>query len=112
MSSLAQTPCIEWAPFRLKPGVSEEALLHASGALQRDFVARQPGFVRRELLRGPGGQWVDLVVWKSRESALAIMDAVAASPACHAYFALMDGADHADPGAGVTHFERVREYAG
>lgn len=104
------TPCIEWAPFRLKPGVTDDVLLRASAALQDDFVARQPGFVRRELLRGPDGQWVDLVVWESREAALAIMDAVAASPVCSAYFALMEGAEHADPGAGVTHFERVRHY--
>lgn len=107
---MSSQPCIEYAPFRLKPGVSEETLLAASHALQQDFVARQPGFVRRDLLRGPDGQWVDLVEWQSREAALAIMDAVAASPACHAYFALMEGADHADPGSGVTHFERVRQY--
>jgi hypothetical protein len=103
-------PCVEWAPFRLKAGVPDEALLRASTALQENFVARQPGFVRRELLRGPDGQWADLVVWQSREAALAIMDAVAASPACSAYFALMEGADHADPGAGVMHFECVRHY--
>ena len=104
------TVVIEWAPFRLAAGVSEAALLDASEALQRDFLQHQPGFLGRELLRGPDGQWADLVVWESRAAAERIMPAMGASPACHAYFALMQGASTADPGAGVLHLERVRRY--
>ena len=35
---------LEWAPFRLKPGVDEATLLESSERLQRDFLARQEGF--------------------------------------------------------------------
>lgn len=101
---------IEWAPFRLADGVSEAALLEASEALQREFLQHQPGFLRRELLRGTDGEWVDLVAWKDRQSADAVMDAVRTSGVCHAYFRLMAGGDTMDPGEGVLHVQRVRVY--
>lgn len=99
---------VEWAPFRLRPGVSEAALLDASEALQRDFLARQEGFIRRHLLRGTDGQWADLVYWRDEVAANAVMAAVADSPVCHAYFQLMEGP--ADPAHGVLHLHRVRSY--
>ena len=101
---------VEWAPFRVKAGVDDATLLDASEALQRDFLASQPGFVKRELLRGADGQWVDLVYWRDEASANAIMSAIADSAACQAYFHLMEGADSADPAAGVLHLHRVRSY--
>lgn len=106
----AATVVIEWAPFRLQSGVDEAALLRASEALQHDFLAHQPGFIRRELLRGGNAEWVDLVYWASEEAANIAMKAAAESPVCYEYFHLMD-AEHADPGAGVLHFRRVMTYA-
>jgi hypothetical protein len=100
---------IEWAPFTLKPGVTETALLAASEELQRDFLARQSGFLRRELMRD-GAQWTDLVYWDSRDALQQAMLAVAASPACQRYFALMAGADHANAGDGVTVLEVRASY--
>ena len=101
---------IEWAPFRPRPGVTEEAILAASEVLQRDFLGRQPGFRRRELLRAADGAWVDLVEWADEASAHAIVAEIAASPACQAYVHLMEGADTMDPAAGVLHLRRVRTW--
>jgi hypothetical protein len=101
---------IELAPFRLKPGVTDEALARASEDLQRDFLASQPGFLRRELLRGRDGEWMDLVHWTDDASASAVMGAIAGSPVCHRYFALMADADTGDPAAGVKHFHAFRTY--
>jgi hypothetical protein len=97
---------IEWAPFRLLPGTTEQTLLDAADAIQRDFLASQPGLVRRELLRGKDGQWVDLLHWQDDEAARAAMARAAESPVCHRYFALMG----AEAGEGVLHLTRVREY--
>ena len=108
--SATTTGVVEWAPFRLKAGVAEATLLRASKALQRDFLASQPGFVKRELLRGTDGQWVDLVYWRDEASAKAVMPAIADSAACQAYFHLMEGMDSADASAGVLHLHRVRSY--
>jgi hypothetical protein len=107
----ATGPVIEWAPFRLADGVTEHELLVASETLQRDFVERQPGFIRRELLRGPDGDWVDLVHWEDEAAAQAVFSAAMESPVCAEYFRLMVMPETGDPGAGVLHLHRVREYA-
>ena len=56
---------LEWAPFRLRSGVDEAALLESSERLQRDFLAYQEGFVRRELIKGAEGSYIDLIWWSS-----------------------------------------------
>jgi hypothetical protein len=109
-SPTAAGAIVEWAPFRVRAGVDDATVLAASEALQRDFLASQPGFVSRELLRGADGQWVDLVYWRDEESANAVIPAIARSSACQAYFHLMEGADSADPAAGVLHLRRIRSY--
>ena len=101
---------IEWAPFRLAAHATEAQLLAASDALQREFLVRQPGFVRRELLKGADGQWADFVVWRDGAAATAAMQAVAASPVCLAYFHLMEGGDDMSAETGVQHLRRVRTY--
>lgn len=103
------TECLEWAPFTLRGGVSEGALLQASDALQKDFLEKQPGFVRRQLVRAGDRQYVDLVWWSSAEAASTAMAKAADSSACGLYFECMD-ADHANAGAGVTLYEQVRYY--
>jgi len=103
---------VEWAPFALVEGATEDQLLEASHDLQLDFLAAQPGFVRRELLRGPDGAWSDLVYWESQDAALNAANAAAISPVCYRYFQLMKGADHADPGDGVQHFALRESYGG
>lgn len=102
---------VEWAPFQLASGVSEEQLLQASRELQEGFLAKQPGFVRRDLLRARDGGWIDVVYWADREAAEAAMKAAMESTTCHAYFKVMAGVDHAAPDAGVLLFERVATYA-
>jgi hypothetical protein len=88
--------------------VSEAALLEASDALQRDFLALQPGFVRRELLRGAGGMWSDLVIWRDEQTVMAAMTAAEQSATCLRYFSLLEGPS--DAGTGVQILSRVRRY--
>ena len=99
---------VEWAPFQPAANVSEEQLLAASRVLQESFLSKQPGFVRRELLRGRNGDWVDLVYWADRKAADDAMKAAAESPTCLSYFHLMAGSPNAT--SGVLHFDRVTSY--
>lgn len=101
---------VEWAPFAVKSDVDDVELIAASEALQNDFLLRQRGFIRRELLKGQNEQWVDLAFWESRDAADQAVRNAAESPACFQYFQLMADADHDDPGAGVLHFKRIREH--
>ena len=102
---------VEWAPFQLADGAKEAALLRASEVVQREFLSKQPGFIRRELLRGRGNQWVDLVYWTNMEDAKRAMENAAQSAACGAYFELMVAADPSDPSAGVHHFDQLASYS-
>jgi hypothetical protein len=101
---------VEWAPFQTALGVSEAQLLAASRSLQEAFLAKQRGFLRRDLLRGKEGSYVDIVYWVDRDAAQAAMKAAAESPVCHAYIQLMAGADHENPEDAVLHFDRVACY--
>lgn len=103
---------VEYAPFTLAQGVSEEALLAASQRLEQEMLARMPGYRGRVLVRKSPREWADLVFWEDQAAADRVMALVAESPACAGYFALMDMAGASDPGAGVTHFTAVRTYGG
>lgn len=105
-----KTPVIEWAPFELKEGIDEAVLLEASEALQDEFLSKQPGFIRRELLRGEGRTWVDLVYWENGSAIEEAMKNVAGSPVCYRYFQLMVGANHDEPESGVSLFQLIRSY--
>lgn len=97
---------IEWAPFKIRPGTDEATLLREAEALQQEFIAKQEGFLRRELLKGADGEWIDLLYWTSAEAAHAAMRAAETSPVCQRYFQLLD-----DPAAGVAHYAVVRSFA-
>ena len=62
-----------------------------------DFLAAQPGLLRRELVRQSDQDFVDMVHWRSAADAEAIMDKIADSPACFAVIAMLAGVgDHKD----------------
>jgi hypothetical protein len=60
---------IEVVRFKTKAGVSEDALLAASRIGTREFFAKQPGFLNREMARSREGEWVDIVHWQSMQAA-------------------------------------------
>jgi hypothetical protein len=103
------TTVIEWAPFKVKPGIDEKTLLKLSEQLQSDFLAGQKGYRKRALAKGKDGEYVDIIWWDSLTDAEAAMKHVADSPACNAYFAAMDF-DPNDPAAHPLHFRVVQAY--
>jgi hypothetical protein len=100
---------LEWSPFRLKQGTDEATLLQVSERLQRDFLANQDGFVRRELIKGAEGAYTDLVWWDSFAASQAAMRKAACSPAVKAYLAVMDFSA-GDPRDAVSLFGLVGAY--
>jgi hypothetical protein len=101
---------LEFAPFDLADGISETELLDASEALQSEFLDRQDGFLKRELVRRDERHWVDIVYWRDKEAVERAMKNAEESPVCFRYFQLMIGADHDQPGSGVLLLEQVRSY--
>ena len=87
---MTQSLIIEIASFKLRPDVSAAAFLAAAEAMAPDLRA-VPGFVRRELLRGDEGLWVDVIHWRSLAEALAAMDIMMTQPSAGPFVAAMDG---------------------
>jgi hypothetical protein len=102
-------PTIEMATIRLRADRTEADLIVASDAFHRDFLNAQPGFLRRELLRGADGAYLDLAHWRSVDDANAMMEKAADSPACDAYFAVME-IDAADRAAGVSLYTQLAAF--
>jgi hypothetical protein len=101
------TEIVELAEIRLAPGKTESDLIAASDVFQERFLRHQPGFLRRDLLRGKG-VWYDLVVWRDQASADAIMAAAMQSADCMAYFGVMQMQE--DMTQGVRHMQRLASY--
>lgn len=101
---------VEWAPFETGEGVDEAALIAASDEFQKNFVSQQPGFIKRELLKGADGHWVDLIYWQSKHDAEQVMQSAGDNEAVRKFFQLMKAADPENPGQGVSHFEHKKTY--
>jgi Antibiotic biosynthesis monooxygenase len=101
-------PVVETARIALAPGRTEADLIAASATFQ-SFLDGQPGFLSRELLKAADGSYLDLVHWQDHAAAEAMMQDAMTSPACQAYFAVMD-MSAADPTAGVAHFDMLARY--
>lgn len=101
---------LEWAPFTVKEGITEQQLLEASKALQTDFLEKQSGFIRRELLVQSNRSYIHMVLWENMESARGVMDKVKESEACSKYFGLMEEVDTAQPEQDVLHYQMYARY--
>ncbi len=99
---------IEIANITLAPGKTEKDLVQASNTFQT-FLSGQPGFIARSLVRKADGSFADVIEWRDRASADAIMQVAANSPECGAYFSVMDMAAM-DPTEGVLHYSVLAEY--
>lgn len=100
---------VEMAKINLAVGKSEAELVAASEQFQREFLSRQPGFLRRELLRLDEGNYLDLIHWRSAADASAVMEYAMESPQCQAYFAVM-AMDTDKPDEGVARYTSLAVY--
>ncbi len=83
-------PITVLAPIKLAKGKTEADLIKASDKFQEEFAGQQPGLIRRELIRKGDGEYLDIIQFRSKEDADAIIEKEKESPACHAFFAVMD----------------------
>lgn len=101
---------VELAPFILKNGITEVSLLEASETLQKEFLVKQTGFIKRELVKKHIDEYIDIVYWDSQENADKASQNAMNSPICLSYFHLMKEVDQNDPNASVSHFVIINEY--
>ena len=101
---------IEFAPFTLVEGVDESTLFAASDALQTEFLSRQKGFIRRDLLKAGNGKWADVIYWDSRESVEHAMQQAPYNPAALHYFQLMANPGQEDANGGMLLLSIAKSY--
>ena len=81
---------LELVVFQLKAGATGERLLETSDAVS-SWIAQQPGFISRELVRdAEGDRWIDVVWWRSMGEAQAAAELAMSSPSCAPMFGLID----------------------
>jgi hypothetical protein len=81
---------IEVVTLRLKPGTDESAFL-AAVERSTEFLARQPGFLRREVGVTGDGEWADIVHWSDLDAALRAAAAFNAAPETGAFNTCLEG---------------------
>ena len=81
---------LELVVFKLRAGASREGLLGTVDAVS-SWIGEQPGFVSRTLVEDhEGGQWIDIVWWRSLAEAQTAAEGAMTSESCAPMFALID----------------------
>ncbi|XVU20771.1 hypothetical protein ACQPZJ_26240 [Actinoplanes sp. CA-054009] len=88
---------IELTRFRVDPARVSE-LLSARPGMLADFQADREGFVDARLVRLPGGEWLDIVTWRSAEDFAASRAKGANRPGIAAFFGAIDSLVSAEEG--------------
>jgi hypothetical protein len=63
------TGLMEITTFKLKHGVKEKDFEQSARAMQKDFLEKQNGFIKRTLTVSEDSIWTDVVFWKDQQSA-------------------------------------------
>ena len=95
---------VEIVLFRLNNNVVESDFLNAVAAMTPD-LRTLPGYLRRELLRGDDGLWVDVVHWRSMAAAQQAMETMMAKPSMQPFMAMLDGSSME-----MRHYEETVTY--
>jgi hypothetical protein len=81
---------VEVVTFRLKTGVSPAEFAPVDKAVEREHVAKQPGFVSRESAHGADGEWLVIVHWRSAKDADASMATFEKAPAAASFMSKIE----------------------
>jgi hypothetical protein len=101
---------VEWAPFYIVAGTTDENLINAADQVTTDFLGVQPGFIKRELVKKSAEEYADIVYWRDRESAVAAGNKVEKCGVCATYFKLMDMQASGNSGAGFAHYSIIKTW--
>mgnify|MGYP001819082821 FL=1 len=86
---MKQANCMEVVTFRVNPGNTNEELKKAMEATNQ-FVKEFDGFVNRNTSMSEDGEFVDVVLWESKEKALKAAEQLMQNPELAKNFALID----------------------
>ena len=88
-TAMTQKHVVELVKWTALDGVTDANMIDAVDRLLPDLKTL-PGFVKQDLYKDDGGQWVDLYIWDNREDALASNDLMAPKPSFAGLMSLID----------------------
>jgi len=101
---------VEWAPFIKAKGITDQQLIVAADLVNFEFLAKQPGFIKRELIKKSEIEYADVIHWGTKKEAEAAGEKVFNCGECNAYFKLMDMEESANAGKGFSHYEILKKW--
>ena len=99
---------IEWAPFIKVTNVTDEKLVKAADTVNSDFLIKQEGFMKRELIKKNDTEYADVIYWKTKTDAVAAGKKVNTCVKCNEYFKLMEMDSKA--GEGFSHYIIIKSW--
>ena len=99
---------IEWAPFIKTAGVTDEQLVSKANTVNRDFLIKQKGFIKRELIKKNDAEYADVIYWKTKNDAVTAGEKVGKCDTCNEYFKLMEMGVKA--GEGFSHYIIIKSW--
>ncbi|MCH8490112.1 MAG: hypothetical protein LAT81_09335 [Oceanicaulis sp.] len=81
---------VELGRFRLRPGVTGEALRAAHAQMIDNHLSRQPGWRGQRLMRLQDGSWLDMAFAQTEAAAQSICASWTGNPDCEAFLALIE----------------------
>ena len=82
-----------FASIKLLDGVSETDLIAASQCFQNDFVDKQSGVLRRELIQIKETEYLDIIQFRSSEDMELVLAEEQTSAACQEFFKIMEASE-------------------
>jgi len=110
VSNAADSLAVEWAPFIINEGVTDQQLITAADQVNSVFLAKQVGFIKRELIKKSATEYADIIHWKTKADAVAAGEKVFDCVECNEYFKLMNMEASAKAGSGFSHYEILKKW--
>jgi len=108
MNVNAEQTAIEWAPFIKVSGVTDEQLVASANVVNSDFLIKQKGFIKRELIKKSDNEYADVIYWETKTDAVTAGEKVNTCVKCSEYFKLMKMGEKA--GEGFSHYIIIKSW--
>jgi hypothetical protein len=110
VSNAKDVIAVEWAPFVKSKGITDQQLIAAADRVNIDFLIKQPGFIKRELIKKDDNEYADVIHWNTKKDAVTAGEKVINCGECIEYFQLMDTQASANAGKGFSHYVILKQW--
>ena len=110
VSNAKSLVAVEWAPFVKAKGITDQQLIVAADRVNLEFLTKQPGFIKCELIKKSDAEYADVIHWNTKKAAVAAGEKVFSCVECNEYFELMDMEASATAGKGFSHYEILKAW--